>query len=635
MSETAGAAEARIPLRGEIAQSDTWDLSGLFPSDEAWAEGLGEYERMAEGLPSFRGTLAQSAESLAGYMGFIRDLGILGERLGYYAMLRQSEDEASGAARAMSGKIAMAGARADAASAWDRPEILAIPEADMEKFLAHPGMADYAVYLRRILRCRPHILGDREERILALHSEGESVPEEAFSALTNADLDFGMVDTPEGRRPLSQSSWSLFMEHPDRDVRRRAYLEFYARFDSHKTTLAALYSGAVKRGAISARIRGHSSARAAALFADSVGEEVYDSLVAAVGESLPALHRYYALRKRALGLSELRHYDAYAPLVKAARKKTPWAQAVDLISQALAPLGDEYVSAQREGLLGRWADRYESKGKRSGAFSAGSFTGDPYILMNYKEDSIRDLFTLAHEGGHSMHSLLSARSNPFMHYGYTIFEAEVASTFNEELLFRHLEKSAAFGAGESGSSANGNRASSGGGANGEGSGASSGARELRLYLLSKRADDLLATLFRQTMFAEFEHATHALEEGGTPLTVEVLRAEYRRLLEKYFGPDMALEEASDLEGLRIPHFYRPFYVYKYATGISAALALAQRVLGGGEKERSDYFAFLKSGGSRFPIDALRLAGVDMASPAPVRAACAVFAGLVGELERLL
>jgi oligoendopeptidase F len=290
--------------------------------------------------------------------------------------------------------------------------------------------------------------------------------------------------------------------------------------------------------------------------------------------------------------------------VQSVKKRTNWNEAVDLVSNALAPLGDEYVSTLRTGLLGRWADRYENKGKRSGAFSAGSFTGDPYILMNYKEDSIRDVFTLAHEGGHSMHSWYSARSNPFMQYSYTIFEAEVASTFNEDLLFRHLAKNAESDA-------------------------------MRLYLVNKRADELLATLYRQTMFAEFEKNAHALEETGTPLTLDVLRAEYRKLLEKYFGPEMVFEAASDMEGLRIPHFYHAFYVYKYATGISASLALADRVVSGGKREQEDYFAFLKSGGSRFPIDSLKVAGVDMSTPEPVQAACSHFSYLVDELEKLL
>jgi oligoendopeptidase F len=593
-----------IPTRSEIAAPDTWDLSKLFADDEAWNSSLTEFEKMAEKISGFQGTLGKSAVSLADYLDFSRDLNILGERLVYYAELRQSEDEGASAARTMVGKITMAAAKARAAASWENPELLAIPEKDMETFLAHERITDYRIYLQRTLRYRPYILSDKEERIIALHSENEGAVSDVFSVLTNVDFNFGMIDTPEGKRPLSQSTFSVFLESPDRDLRQRAYETFYGCFDAHKTTLASLYSGSVKQDVINARVRGYSCAREASLFPDNVSEAVYDNLISAVSGKLEALHRYYGLRKRALKLKELRHWDVHAPLTAAAKKDTSWSEAVDLVSNALSPLGDEYVSTLRGGLLGRWADRYENKGKRSGAFSAGSFTGEPYILMNYKEDSIRDVFTLAHEGGHSMHSWYSARNNPFMHYSYTIFEAEVASTFNEELLFRYLVKK-------------------------------SDNRELRLYLVNKHADDLLATLYRQTMFAEFEKISHELEEGGTPLTAEILRSEYRKLLEKYFGAQMVFEEASDLEGLRIPHFYNAFYVYKYATGVSAALALADRVLGGGAKERDDYFTFLKSGGSRFPIESLKAAGVDMSSPQPVNAACDAFARLVDELEKLL
>ena len=593
-----------IPLRSQIAPSDTWDLSKLFATDAAWYAGLAEFEKMAEKIPSFQGTLAKSVENMAAYMAFSCEFGILAERLYYYADLRQTEDEGSGEARSMTGKIVMAMAKAQAAGAWERPEILAIPENVMEGFLADSRLANYRIYLQRIVRYRPHILSDREERIIALNAEGDDALSDTFSVLTNVDFDFGMLDTPQGKRPLSQSSFSVFMENPDRDLRRLAYKAFYEKFDTHKTTLASLYSGSVKRDVIRARIRNYPSARAAALFPDNVPEAVYDNLVSVINANLEPLHCYYALRKQSLKLSELRHYDVYTPFVPAAKKITPWNEAVRLVCEALAPLGEEYVSILHSGLLGRWADRYENKGKRSGAFSAGSYTGEPYILMNYKEDSIRDVFTLAHEGGHSMHSWYSAKNNPFMHYNYTIFEAEVASTFNEELLFRYLENNA-------------------------------DSKELRLYLVNKRADELLATLYRQTMFAEFEKITHELEECGNPLTVEILRAEYRMLLEKYFGPEMVLEDVSDLEGLRIPHFYRAFYVYKYATGISAALALAERVLRGGSRERDDYFAFLKSGGSRFPIDSLKLAGVDMSSPEPVQKACSSFKRLVSELEQML
>jgi oligoendopeptidase F len=597
-----------IPPRSAVAKEHTWDLSRLFAGDAAWNAGLGEYEARAERISLYRGTLGESPERLADYLDYSRDLGILEERLSYYAELRETEDEGDGAARTMTGRFMMASARTAAAAAWANPEIQAIPEGELRAFMDHPRLAEYRVYLHKLLRFKPHILSEPEERLLALHAEGEQVSRDAFSVLTNVDLDFGFIETPGGARPLSQSTWSVFMEQPDRKIRRRAYKAFYGAFAAHKTTLAALYSGSVKQDVIRARIRAYPSARAAALFPDRVDEGVYDNLIATVSAHLPPLHRYYALRKRALGLDELRPYDVYVPLVPGIERRTTWDEAVDLVAAALVPLGAEYGETLCAGLRGRWADRYENSGKRSGAFSAGSYTGDPYILMNYKEDSIRDVFTLAHEGGHSMHSWYSARSNPFMHYNYTIFEAEVASTFNEELLFRHLLKEA-------------ETEESGG--------------ELVRYLVNKRVDEILATLYRQTMFAEYEKKTHELEEAGVPLTVEILRSEYRKLLEKYFGPAMTLEEESDLEGLRIPHFYGAFYVYKYATGISASLALAERVLSGASREREDYFAFLKSGGSRFPLESLQAAGVDMGSPDPVRRACETFGRLVDRLETLL
>jgi oligoendopeptidase F len=593
-----------IPQKSEVQIPDTWDLSKLFKNDEAWNAGLAEYEKTSERLPSFKGTLGKSASSLADYLDFIKEHRILGERLGYYAELRQTEDEGAAVARTMVGKITMAAAKARAACAWENPEILSIHEKEMDAFLKHERITNYRVYLQRTLRYKPYILNDEEEKIIAQYSEGEGVLQDSFSVLANVDFNFGILDTPEGKRPLTQSTYSVFRESGDRDLRSRAYNMFYGCFEAHKTTLASLYSGSVKKDVINVRIRGFSSARAASLFPDNVGENVYDNLVSSVNNNLDTLHRYYSLRKRVLKLQELRHYDVYAPLVPNVKKNTTWNEAVDLVCNSLQPLGDEYVSTLRNGLLGRWADRYENKGKRSGAFSAGSFTGDPYLLMNYKEDSIRDVFTLAHEGGHSMHSYYAARSNPFMHYNYTIFEAEVASTFNEELLFRYLLKQ-------------------------------TDDKNLKLYLVNKHTDELLATLYRQTMFAEFEKISHEHEESGISLTTELLRQEYRKLLEKYFGAEIVLEETSDLEGLMIPHFYNAFYVYKYSTGVSAAIALASRVIDGGAKERDEYFAFLKSGGSRFPIESLKAARVDMSFPDPVNSACGAFARLVDELEKML
>jgi oligoendopeptidase F len=340
------------------------------------------------------------------------------------------------------------------------------------------------------------------------------------------------------------------------------------------------------------------------LFPDNVDASVYDSLISSVKEALPSLHNYYEVRRKELGLKTLNHWDVYAPMVGSIKVSHTYEEAVNLIVKALKPLGSEYTDTLKEGLTKqRWVDRYENKGKRSGAFSSGIYSGLPYILMNYHNDVLRDVFTLAHEGGHSMHSYYSAKNNPFPSYDYTIFEAEVASTFNEQLLAHYLLEN-------------------------------SDDKEMKRYILSKQLEDTVATLYRQTMFAEYEHIIHQLGEKGEPLTVDLLRGEYRKLLGEYFGPKVKLGKESDLEGLRIPHFYRAYYVYKYATGISAAVALSQKVLRGGEKERGDYLSFLSSGGSKYPIESLRLAGVDMSSPEPVRDALKTFDSLLESFTAL-
>jgi oligoendopeptidase F len=597
-----------IPARSEVSKGDAWDLSSLFVDEAAWEAALAELEALMPGIAALRGSLGSSREAFARALDYYRDFGLLDERLSYYASLRESEDEGDSASRGRSSRYMAASARAQGLWAWLVPEIQALPEAFVELCLGDGRFGEYAVFLRKLLRWKPHVLGEAEERLLALQAETTGIPRDVFSVLTNVDLDFGTIDTPEGPRPLSQSSFASFLRNPDRGLRARAYSKFYSAYEAHKQSLAALYSGSVKQDKYRALVRGFPSARAAALFPDDVDASVYDNLVASVSDSLPALHEYYELRRRALGLDELRHYDLHVPLAPETKSKHGYAEAAELVCAALAPLGDEYVATLRAGLEGGWVDRYENKGKHSGAFSAGSFAGDPYILLNYKEDVLHDVFTIAHEGGHSMHSRYSAASNPFLSYGYAIFEAEVASTFNEQLLFRHLYDRAASDA-------------------------------ERAYLASVKLDDVVATLFRQTMFAEFEGRTHEMAEADEPLTVESLRSEYRKLLAKYLGPKMRLEEASDLECLRIPHFYNAFYVYKYATGISASIALSERVLSGAargsSREREDYFGFLRSGGSRFPIESLKVAGVDMSSPEPVRAACASLERWTAELKRLL
>jgi oligoendopeptidase F len=614
-----------IPARSEVAPGDKWNLDSLFSGDTEWNDSLVRFSAMAGQLDTFRERFTENtisslkAETLADCLAIYREAQQLGEKIGNYAFLQKSADESDAANLDRVGRFMMAASAFEATVSWLIPAIQTIP-AETIAFWTKPAthadgrkagesatedrFSEYRNWLEKLLRMKPYILSAKEERILALQSEAHQTAHNAFSLLTNVDLDFGSVETANGPQPLSQTTWSSFLENADRSIRKAAYTQFYAAFDAHKNTIASLYTGSVNQDVANARIRGYTSARQLALFPDRVPEAVYDNLVSTIRANLAPLHRYYSLRKKVLKLDELRHYDVYLPLVGEVKRITPYDEAVSLIGDALAPLGTEYTDTLRKGLLGGWVDRYENRGKRSGAFSSGGFEGEPYILMNYKDEVLRDVFTLAHEGGHSMHSRYSARNNPFMSYNYTIFEAEVASTFNEDLLFRHLVRM-------------------------------SDDPKMKAFLLGNRASDILATLYRQTMFAEYEHITHALVEGGTPLTAELLRAEYRKLLEAYFGPEMVFEEASDLEGLRIPHFYNAFYVYKYATGISASLALAAKVSGGGKTEREDYFRFLKSGGSRYPIESLRVAGVDMESPEPVEAACKTFAGIVNELEKLL
>lgn len=589
----------RIPARSDLSPSDTWDLSKLFPNDEAWEKGLADYQSLIPKLETFKGSLGSSAEHIFDCMEFLTQAGKLGERLGYYAMLRYSEDASDPANQSRYGRMMQVESAMSAAASFINPELQQIDEHTMAEFLEDPSLKDYRIALKKILRFKPHVLSAKEERLLALQQESAQTAQKSFAALTDVDLDFGYITVDGNKQPISQSTFAKLMQHKDKNVRKKAFGKFYKAFDAHKNTLATLYSGSVQQDVFESRVRGYSSSRAAALFPDHVPESVYDNLINSVHDALPSLHRYYRMRRDLLKTDVLRHYDVYVPLVADIDTHYTYNEAVELVTKALAPLGEEYTSVMHTGLLGGWVDRYENRGKRSGAFSAGSYVGDPHILLNYKEDVLRDVFTLAHEAGHSMHSWYSVRNNPFQHYNYSIFEAEVASTFNEQLLADYMLKH-------------------------------THEQKLRSFILGKQIDDIIATIYRQTMFAEFEKITHELYESGQALTLETLRSAYRNLLETYFGSVMHFEKYSDLEGLRIPHFYRAFYVYKYATGLSASTALAQRVLEGGKQELDDYMKFLASGGSRYPIDALQVAGVDMSSPEPVTEALGKFDQLVTE-----
>jgi oligoendopeptidase F len=593
-----------LRLRKDVPPEDRWDLSSLFADEAAWEDGLKEYEALIPRIEGFKGTLGEGAARLRECLDFFNMLEMLEESLGYYAMLRKEEDVADSDSAGRFSRYMTVATKSSAESSFLKPEIQSLPDEQLASYLADPLLTEFRIPLERMIRFKPHILSEGEERLLARQAESAQAVRKAFSALTNGDMNFGTLTVEGEEKPLTNSSFGVFMLHPDRDVRKKSFGQFYAVFEGHKNTLAELYGGSVLRDIYTARSRGFETARDAALFPDNVPGEVYDNLVASVSDNLEPLHRYYALRKKVLGLDEMRLYDTKVSLIPDVKMKTGYDEAVDMVLEALKPLGGEYGNSIAGGLRGTWVDRYENKGKRSGAFSAGSYKGDPYILMNFKEDDLRHVFTLAHEGGHSMHSWYSVRNNPFQTYNYTIFEAEVASTFNEKLLARYLSDR-------------------------------SESREMTLYLLGRQIDDILATIYRQTMFAEYELRCHSMAEAGEALTVDALRSEYRLLLEKYFGGAVVLEDEADLEGLRIPHFYRAYYVYKYATGLSAAMALSEMVLEGGEDERDRYLGFLKSGGSRFPLDSLKAAGVDMSRPEAVNRALGRFARLVDQLEKEL
>ena len=599
-------ATKKIPARKDVPAKDKWDLSSIYKNDDEWEAALKSLGGLAEKVASFKGKLGESKESLLAGLKALEKASLEMESVYHYASLQHEADEDDTVASEKYGKVMMAYTEMETALSFIDPEIQSIDEKKLREWIEEPEFVDYKIYIEKLLYFKPYILSEKEERILSLQTQTAQTADDVFSVLTNVDINksFGTVSVNGEEKQLTETTWSVFLHNHDRKVREEAYKKFYGKFEEHQNTIAALYSGSVNQDVFTTKARGYNSCLEKALYGNKVPTSVYHNLIDCIHKNLDTLHEYYTLRKKALGVDELRHYDVYVPLVKSVDTHTTYEESVEICRNALAPLGKEYTDRLCDGLLNGWADRYENIGKRSGAFSSGCYKGNPYILLNYNEDNIRDVFTMAHEGGHSMHSWYSVHNNPFMSYDYTIFEAEVASTFNEELVFEYLLKNAKDA-------------------------------EMKKYLLAMRADDILATLHRQTMFAEFELKAHEAVENGKPLTVDFLRKTYRELLELYFGPEMHFESNSDLEGLRIPHFYSAFYVYKYATGISAALALANRVLNGGEQEREDYFKFLKSGGSRYPIEALRVAGVDMEKVEPVQAACDTFKRIVEELKGLL
>jgi len=592
-----------IPDRETIPVEHQWDLTPLFTDDAAWQALYDQLESELPNYEDYRGRLGDSPETLETAITFDLDLSRRIERLYTYAHLKNDEDKSNQTFLAMYQRAVSLYTRASELSSFMRPEIMAIPEETTQAFLGSKALEGYRFYLEKMLRQRPHTLTGPMEEMLAMSREMAQTASQVFSQLDNVDLSFGtLTDENHGETELSHGNFTTFLQHPDREVRRSAFFQYYAAYENHQNTIAAALAGSVKADLFYARSRQHATCREAALFGDDIPISVYDNLLDTVKTNQDPLFAYLDFRRDALGLDALHFYDTYVPIINDVAFDMPYEEAVETCIEALAPLGSAYTEVLQKGLSGGWVDRYENRGKRSGAYSSGCYDSPPYILLNYDRQNINSLYTLIHEAGHSMHSYLSCRHQPYVYHGYTIFVAEVASTFNETLLSAHLLKRYHNDA------------------------------RMRAYILNREIDNIRGTLFRPTMFAEFELRIHDMAEAQTPLTRDALTGTYRDLLMTHFGDHLVLDDVLSLECLRIPHFYSAFYVYKYATGISAAIALANRVMQGVDGACNDYLQFLTLGGSQFPLDELAAAGVDMGSPAPVAQAIAHFSKLVDALQ---
>lgn len=597
--------------RDEVLLEDQWNVEALYSSQEAWEQAFKAFVPHPQQKPhwpafqAFQGTLQKGPEQLKQALDLMMQIDRELSKLYTYAHLRHDEDIANPQFKKSYEQILAIAHSFAQEAAWFQPELLALPETLLQDYMAAPVLAPYHFYLEQIVRLKPHTLSPDNEQLLALAGQSLQTSHKAFSALNDADFKFGEVRNSQGEvKPLSHATYGLYIRDQDRVLRENAFKHYHQQFASYENTLCELLSGQVHSHLLNARARHYQSSLEASIFPKNIEPSVYHALIQAVHERLDVLHRYMDLRKRILQLDELHLYDVHVPLTSAVDIRLSYPEAEQLVIDSVKPLGHEYQELLRKGLQEqRWVDRYENQNKRSGAYSSGCYDSVPYILMNYKT-LLRDVFTLAHEAGHSMHSLYSRKTQPYQYSDYPIFLAEVASTFNEDLLTRLLIERCQD-------------------------------PHEKIFLLNQKIEDIRATLFRQTMFAEFELFIHQQLEQGNPLTPQLLKEEYRKLNQLYFGPATVIDHEIDIEWARIPHFYYNFYVYQYATGISAALALAEKVVKGTEQDRDAYLAFLKGGSSQYPIDMLKMAGIDMTSPEPVKAAIQTFDQLLTELESLL
>jgi oligoendopeptidase F len=596
--------QSALLLHSELPVDMTWDLSSLYNSAGAWEKDFKSIDKLVKNVEKFKGHLAESALIMAQAIAAIDDMERLVEKVYVYAHLKADEDKSNSANSAIVDRISSKSAKIAGATAWFEPEFMAIPIATINKFLKSDGLKFYRRSIEELLRERKHTLTEPEERLLGLSADIMQMPYKAFSMLNNADIQFPAIDDGSGKKlRLTHGNYFSLLESPDRLVRKNAFNAMFDTYEKYRNTFAATLDGAVKQHVFSAKIRNYRTSLEAALFEDKIPVPVYDNLISAVKSKLPVLHEYFLIRAKALGLKKLNMYDLFNPLVPECKLKISWNEAKKLVQEAFKPLGGEYVSIVQKAFTERWIDALECKGKRSGAYSSGCYDSFPYILLNYN-NTLNDVFTLAHELGHSLHSFYSNKNQPYHYADYSIFVAEVASTTNEILLHEYLMQQQS-------------------------------RRDIQIYLLCHMADEIRGTIFRQTMFAEFEKMLYSKSELDIPLTPDLLDREYLTLNTEYHGKNVVIDPRLAVEWARIPHFYYNFYVYKYATGMSAALKLSKNILSGDGAKLGKYFSFLKAGDSKDVLDIMADAGVDLASSNTISDGLEHFADIVEQLKQLM
>ena len=589
--------------RRELDPQFMWDLTSMYATDEEWEKALSTLEESIRKAAAFQGRLTD-AQSIAAYLDAATELGRTLSNLYCYASMRRSEDTRAEAAQSMYARINANYVKAISAIAFAEPEILSLPQQTLDDIADQECLKNHRFTLEKLLRQKPHTLSAAEEQLLAGFGEVFGAPAEIADNLQDADLVFDSVQDGEGHTvEVTGSNYITLQMSQDRTLRERAFRSYYKGYRQHSNTFAAAYAGAVKAATAEAAARHYASSRAMSMAGENIPTEVYDNLVSAVRAHLSAMYRYVALRKKILGLDELHYYDVYAPLVGERKESYTYGQAQQMVLDAVAPLGEDYQALVKKAYAEHWIDVYPNKGKSGGAYSSGTYDSNPYILMNFT-GTLDSVSTLAHEMGHSMHTWHSNHAQPPQYADYTLFVAEVASTVNENLMIEQLLKQEQDPA-------------------------------RRLYLLNQYLENFKGTVYRQTMFAEFEREAHAMAERGEALSPAALNSLYAGLVKDYFGPELVMDEEVQYEWARIPHFYRPFYVYKYATGYSTAVALSEAILTEGESAVKRYREFLSMGGSAYPLDELRHAGVDLATPAPVNAALDKFERILDDAEQTL